>query len=129
MRVAFFFDLFENRAFFKIAMGVKITVSVPNHIADKLNRWLPVVLELNNLELTTLSAALANDWVRFFLQNPSPQAVVDKAPPGKMKKRISRLLARNKAGLLSEQEERELDELEAIEYLIRMAKIKAVSEL
>lgn len=99
-------------------------MQVPEELAAKSTRWLPVILELNLVAFQTSAAAVANEHIRFLLEGPSPAEVLKHHPSKTTQTRLERLLALNHADMLSERERRELDELEQIEHVIRMAKLR-----
>lgn len=107
---------------------VQMTIQVSEELAERirpLGSWLPVALELSLLGCKTKAAAVATEVIEFLASSPSPQAILDYHPSEQAQARLRRLLALNEAGLLGEDEVRELDELEKIEHIAVMLKAQA----
>ncbi len=104
---------------------IEITIQVPDRLANRVTRWLPLILELNMIPFQTQAATVANETIRFLLDNPTPGMFLAYSPSLAAQTRLKRLLALNQADMLGEEENRELDELEQIEHLVRMAKLQA----
>lgn len=103
---------------------VEITVQIPDRLANRVTRWLPVILELNMIPFQTQAATVANETIRFLLDDPTPSMVLTHIPSVAIQTRIKRLLALNQADMLGEGENQELDELEQIEHIMRLAKMQ-----
>ncbi len=77
-----------------------------------------------------LAPAPAYDEIyEFLLSAPTPQAVIDFRPSEETQARIRVLLDANRQGVLTVEQQVELDEFERIEHLMRMLKIKARQKL
>ncbi len=104
---------------------IEFTLQVPNELAERLQPlgpWLPTALELSLLRFRTRSAATASEVLDFLATNPTPQAVVDYHVSEESQARLRRLLALSSEGLLAEEEQHELDELERLEHILVMLK-------
>lgn len=109
---------------------IEMTFLVSDELAERiqpLGPWLPTVIELGLLGLRTRATAAASEVVDFLSTNPSPQEVLNYHISEEAQIHLRRLLALNSEGLLSEDEQRELDELAQLEHVLVMlkARIKA----
>lgn len=106
----------------------EVTVQVPEKLAQRLSPlspWLPAVLELSMVGFRTRAAQTASEIIDFLSTGPSPEKVAAYAVSEHAQKRLQRLLALNEAGLLSQEEQVELDEIEQIEHIMVMLKAQA----
>lgn len=94
-----------------------------------LKPWLPTVLELGLIGFETAAAAAATEVIRFLSQNPSPEELMAFHASERTQERLRRLLALNEAGMLSEMEQLELDELQQIDHIVMMLKAQVAGEL
>lgn len=104
---------------------VEMTVQIPEELAARIRPfgpWLPTVLELGLAGFTTVASATASELIRFLAGAPSPREVLEYHVPDQTQTRLRRLLALNEAGLVGEDEARELDELQRIEHSVVMLK-------
>ena len=111
---------------------VEMTLQVPEELARRMQPmgpWLPTVLELGLLGCRTRAAATVVELMELLAGNPSPQEVLDFHVSDATQERSRRLLALNEAGLLGEEEQRELDELEQLEHLVVMLKSRVAGSL
>ena len=103
----------------------QMTLNIPDELAERLQSlgaWLPTVLELTLVGCKTVAAATATEVLAFLAQGPTPEEVLAYHASERAQRRLQRLLALNAAGLLSEDEQQELDELQQIEHIIIMLK-------
>jgi len=103
----------------------QMTLNVSDELAERLQSlgaWLPTVLELTFVGCKTVAAATATEVLEFLAQSPTPEDVLAYHASARAQSRLQRLLALNVAGLLSEDEHQELDELQQIEHIIIMLK-------
>ena len=108
---------------------VHLTLEIPDELAERIRPiepWLPTVLELSLTGFQTVATATATEVIQFLGQKPSPQEILDFHASERSQARLQRLLALNEAGLLGEEEQRELDELQRIEHIIIMLKAQIV---
>jgi hypothetical protein len=111
---------------------VEMTMRVPDNLAPKLRRmskWLPAVLELSLAGFKSPTARTAAELIGFLSKGPSPRQVAEYKVSERSQQRLRRLLALNKSGLLSAEEQAELDEIETFEHLVLMLKAQANEQL
>jgi hypothetical protein len=90
---------------------------------------LPTILELSFVGFRTSATETASEVIEFLATAPHEQAVIDFHVSERAQARLQRLLALNSAGLLSEEEQHELDELEQIEHILFMLKTNIFEKL
>ena len=108
---------------------VQMTMQVSEELAARLRPlggWLPTVLELSLVGFRTVAAATAAEVIQFLSQDPTPQEVFAYHVSERAQTRLQRLLALNTAGILGEDEQLELDELQRIEHVLIMLKAQVV---
>lgn len=111
---------------------VEMTMRVPDNLAPKLrrmNRWLPAVLELSLAGFKTPAAQTVAELIGFLSKGPSLKQVAEYKVSARSQQRVRRLLALNQSGLLSTQEQAELDEIETLEHLVTLLKIQAREQM
>ena len=102
-----------------------MTLTISDELAERLRPlgvWLPTALELTLVGYKTVAAATATEVLEFLARGPSPAEVLAYHASTRAQDRLQRLLALNAAGLLGEDEQQELDELQQIEQIIIMLK-------
>mgnify|MGYP001488325979 CR=1 FL=1 len=77
----------------------------------------------------TAATETATEVLEFLDGEPTPQAVLAYHVSERAQHRLQRLLAINAAGLLGEEEQLELDELERVEHVVGQLKIAAAEQL
>jgi hypothetical protein len=110
---------------------IDMTVQVPDALASRIQsfgEWFPTILELSLLDFETKARESVSDVIKFLGKNPSPQEVLQYQASEKSQRRLGRLLALNKDGLLSLAENLELNELEQLEHILIMLKAKVAKE-
>jgi len=111
---------------------VQMTLQLSDELAERirpLGRWLPTALELSLAGCQTRAAGTATEVIDFLSRDPSPREVLDHHVSEAGQQRLRRLLALNEGGALSEEEQRELDELQRIEHIVVMLKAGIAEEL
>ncbi len=111
---------------------VQMTMQVSEELAERLQplgTWLPTVLELSLVGFRTVAAATASEVIEFLSQNPIPQDVLAYHVSERAQTRLQRLLALNAAGMLGEEEQLELDEVQRIEHLLILLKAQIATQL
>jgi hypothetical protein len=111
---------------------VQVTMQVPDELAERLQsieRWLPTVLELGLVGFKTPATETAAEIIEFLATDPSREAVLEYHVSERAQARLQRLLTLGGAGLLGEAEQRELDELQAIEHVVIMLKAQIAAEV
>ncbi len=109
---------------------VQVMMQLPDQLAEQImpvRRWLPVVLELGLARLKTPAAQTSAEIVDFLLGNPTTDEVMGYHASDRSQGRLQRLFALNSAGLLSEDEQAELTELERLEHIIVMLKTELLN--
>ena len=107
---------------------VEMRMRVPDALAPKLqrmDRWLPTVLELSLAGFRTPTAQTVAEVIDFLAKGPAPKQVAAYKVSARAQMRLRRLLALNVSGLLSEDEQGELDEIETLEHLMVLLKTQA----
>lgn len=110
----------------------EVTMQVPDRLAERLRPmypWLLTVLELSMIGFKTRAVQTASEIIAFLSTGPSPDKVVAYTVSERAQQRLRRLLALNEAGLLSLEEQAELDEIEQIEHIMTMLKAQAQKQL
>jgi len=114
---------------------VPISITVPDELADRLQLYqddLPQIIALGLREwtarrepgFTSLSGVLET------LANlPAPEEVLALRPSAEAQARIDELLEKNRTTGLSAAEQREWEQYQYVEHLVRLAKTRAVLKL
>ena len=111
---------------------VEMTMQIPDELADRIQpivSWLPTILELSLIGFTTVATATATELIQFLSKNPSLEDLLDYHVSQKAQTRLQRLLSLNQAGMLSESEQTELDELQRLEHTIILLKARVAKQL
>jgi len=111
---------------------VQLTMQVSDELAKQIQpigSWLPTIIELSLIGFKTLATATATEVIQFLSKAPSPQDVLNYHVSKQAQERLQRLLALNEAGMLSETEQLELDELQRIEHIVIMLKAQVAAQL
>jgi len=112
-------------------MAMDLTLTIPDELATRLRTVedrLPEILELGLREWLSTPPGYAglNDLLETLARLPSPEEVLALRPTTVLQDRIEELLDKNRAGGLSQEEQREWEHFEYIEHLIRLAKARAI---
>ena len=110
---------------------VEMTMHVPDNLATKLrrmNKWLPTVLELSLAGFKTPASQTVAELIQFLSRGPAARQVADYKVSGRAQQRLQRLLSLNNSGLLSKDEQKELDELELLEHNVTLLKVQALKQ-
>jgi len=105
-----------------------MTMRVSDNLALKLrrmNKWLPTVLELSLAGFKTPAARTVSELIGFLSKGPTPKQVASYKVSERSQQRLRHLLALNQSSLLSEEEQAELEEIETLEHLVTMLKVRA----
>lgn len=111
---------------------VQMTLQLPDDLAVEmqgLDRWLPAILKLSLLGLRTKASATAAELLEFLRRNPTPKQFLHYHVSDRAQLRLRRLLALNESGMLAEEEQVELDELERLEHLVIRLKAQVAKQL
>jgi hypothetical protein len=103
----------------------EVTLKLPDELAKRVEplRYLPTILEITLLTLKTPAAQTEGELTEFLSTNPSPQQVLEYHGTARAQERMSRLLDLNQAGIISETELQELNELVLLDHIITALKI------
>ena len=110
---------------------IQMTMQVPDELAERIqsiSNWLPTIIELSLVGFKTLATTAASELIAFLNQNPIPQELLDYHVSEETQARLQRLLTLNEAGMLSEMEQLELDELQQLEHIVIMLKTRPISQ-
>jgi hypothetical protein len=111
---------------------VELTMQLPDQLAARvqpLRHWLPTVLELILVGFKTPATQTASEVIEFLATEPTPHSVLAYHVSARAQQRQERLLTLNAAGMLNQDEQRELNELEQIEHIVVMLKAQAVERI
>src|SRR5215510_10991645 len=111
---------------------VQMTVQVSEELAERLRplgAWLPTVLELSLVGFKTVAAATATEVIEVLSRYPTPQEILACHVSERAQARLQRLLALNAAGMIGEDEQLELDELQRIEHILIMLKAQVARQM
>lgn len=109
-----------------------VTVQVTDELAERLQplrSWLPTIIEMSLLGFKTSAISTVTELIQFLSSNPAPQEALSYHASERSQERLRRLLALNEAGMLSEAEHRELDELQKLEHLVIKLKAQIAKQI
>ena len=112
-----------------------ITVDVPNNLGLRLNPFknrLSDLLELGLREINTPSDAgfhSLNEVLEFLAKLPSPEEIISFRPSETLQQQIDDLLVKQRDSGLNSEEERQWQQFEYLEHLVRIAKANALLKL
>ncbi|MEZ4594189.1 MAG: hypothetical protein R3D55_24070 [Chloroflexota bacterium] len=89
--------------------------------------WLPTIIELSLVGFKTVAIAAATEVIQF-RRKPNAPEVIDYHISEQAQARLQRLLVLNESGILSEDEQLELDELERLEHIVVMLKAQVANQ-
>jgi len=111
---------------------IEMTMRVPDDLAPKLQRmtaWLPTALELWLTGFKSPAAQAASEVIEFLAEGASAAQVAEYKVSEHTQARLQRLLTLNQAGLLSSDEQAELDEFETLDHHLILLKAQAREQL
>lgn len=111
---------------------VELTLQISNSLATKIQSfgiWGTAIIEISLLNCTTKAGLTAREIIVFLEKNPLPKEVLHFKVSEKAQNRLRNLLSKNREGILSNQELKELDELEKIEHIFSMLKLHIAHDL
>lgn len=112
-----------------------ITIEVPDELAGRLRQRsteIPRILELGLRQVEAqdqLQFSGAADVLDFLAGLPEPADVLALRPSAELQERAEALLAKNRAEGLSPAEAQEWEQIEYLEHIVRLAKIRARQKL
>ena len=111
---------------------LEMTIQVPEPLAEELTSQqarLPEVLAYGLQQLSPLPNEIYQYILQFLISNPSPEEIIAFGPTPLMQARIDLLLAKNRSGVLTASETRELDEYVRINHFVTMLKARTLPYL
>ncbi len=109
-----------------------VTLEVSDELAERIRpigSWLSTVLEIGLIGFKTVATATATEVIQFLAQDPTPSEILDYHASERSQERLQRLLTLNETGLLGEDEQQELDELQHIEHIVIMLKAQVTQQM
>ena len=112
-----------------------ITLSLPEDLVSQIQaheRQLPRILELGLRELHASDQSGfdgAADVLELLAGLPAPEEILSLRPSPRLAERVSRLLAKSRAGAMTPSDEEEWERYEYLEHLVRVAKAAAQIKL
>lgn len=119
----------------KEVKAMLITVDVPNNLGlrlDPFKNQLSDLLELGLREMNTPSESdfhSLNEILEFLARLPSPEEIIALRPSETLQQQINDLLAKQHDSGLNSEEERQWQQFEYLEHLVRIAKANALLKL
>ena len=116
-------------------MLASLSVDVPAELAARLrpfDRQLPRIIELGLREWTAAEQTGfegASGVLEFLANLPSPEETLALRPSDGLLSRVNDLLERNRMGGLTPDEQREWEQYQYLEHLVRLAKAQALLRL
>ena len=113
-------------------MQASLRVEVPHELAVRLrpfDKQLPRIIELGLREWTAVGQTGfegASEVLEFLAKLPSPEETLALRPSDGLQRRVNDLLEKNRIGGLTPEEEREWEQYQYLEHLVRMAKSQAL---
>ncbi|MCB9079581.1 MAG: hypothetical protein H6631_18410 [Anaerolineaceae bacterium] len=110
---------------------MQMTLDVPEELVARLSALedrLPQILELGLREFDASEQFTfegAAEILEFLARLPTPEEIVALRPSSKLQERISILLEKNRSEGLTPAEEKEWDQYQYLEHLVRIAKAEA----
>ncbi len=116
-------------------MVASVTFNIPYELATRLHSLegqLPRILELGLREFDAVEQSGfegAAEILEFLANLPTPEEIVVLHPSETLQARIDELLEKNRTTGLTTDEEREWEQYQYLEHLVRIAKAKAYAKL
>ena len=114
---------------------MKITLDIPEELVTQLQPFENQISEILALGLMKLNARSESEFegatevLEFFSKLPSPEEVIAFRASEKLQNRIHELLDINRTNGLTADEQKEWQQYEYLEHLVRIAKAKAHAKL
>lgn len=112
---------------------MELTLTVPEDLVARLlpvKDRLPQILELGLRQYQSQPPQFEGlgDVLELFARLPGPEDVLALRPSATLQERISTLVAKQRDGRLSDEEQREWQQVEYAEHLVRLAKANALQK-
>lgn len=115
-----------------VAFMTQLTIDVSEEMALRLHPVQSYLLEFVELGLHHKQLSdnrLYQEVVDLLQQEPSPTEILTSQPSPMIQERIERLMQKNRAGMLDEQEEEELDNYRSLNHFMTLVKLRAHQQL
>ena len=106
----------------------ELTIEVPDDLAMQLKPMQDRLIEIIELGLRDIQQThygLYQEVVEFLASSPSPGAMLAFHPSPEAQARVAELLDKNKTGILSSEEQAELDHYEHLDFMMTLVKAQA----
>ena len=104
-----------------IEMMIQLHEAAATQLAPFQN-WLDEIIEARLRHIAPVDTGLHDEVMRFLSSAPSPQAIVAFRPSPPVQAKISALLDKNRAGVVSAAEKAELNRLEQLDLMMTLMK-------
>lgn len=112
--------------------SMRLTIDLPDELAERLEPQrarLAEIIERGLRAAASESCTLARELIDFLAHGPAPAEIVAFHPSNDSVDRARQLLEKNRAGLLTGEEQAELDEMARLNQLFALIKIQARQHL
>src|SRR5258706_6091390 len=112
-----------------------ITIKLPDGLAERLRKHegrLPEILEIGLRELNAEGQSRFDgtaEVLEFLASLPDPEAILKLRPSERFAGRVEHLLEKNRVNKLNSEQEKEWENYQFLEHLVRMAKANASLKL
>ena len=106
----------------------ELTIKIPDELMMRLQPVqdrLPEVIELGLRVIVPSKYKMHSEVIEFLATGPTPPAIVAFRPSKDAQSRVAELLYRNSEGTLTDEEEAELDQYEALDFFMTLVKARA----
>lgn len=111
---------------------MQLTIELPDELAERLKperARLVQIIERGLRAAASETGALAQEIIEFLGHGPAPREIVSFRPSEDSTERARQLLDKNRAGLLTAEEQAELDEMARLNQLFALIKVQARQHL
>jgi hypothetical protein len=115
--------------------AVEITLTIPEELAQRLRpveKELPQILDLGIRAWSARGQSGfsgLNDVLETLASLPTPEEILALRPSPALQERIEELLEKNQQGGLSPEEQRDWEQYQYVEHLVRLAKARAAARV
>jgi hypothetical protein len=107
---------------------MQLTIDLPDQLARRVQPELGHLAEIIEQGLATRQSKTSGLWrevVAFLARGPRPEEILAFRPSTRQVERSRELLLRNREGLLSTEEEAELEEMASLDHFMMLVKAEA----